>query len=76
MQETRRHFEVLLRLGAEVAGSPVAEQLAQHVRQYLQVRSASLCRNAAYKLRGQLGRAASIVLRAARATIQQDVAPL
>ena len=38
MQESRRQFEVLLRMGAEVAGSPAAEQLAQQVRQYLHVR--------------------------------------
>ena len=38
MQEARRQFEVLLRMGASIAGSPAAEQLAQQVKQYLHVR--------------------------------------
>ena len=42
LQETRRHFEALLQLGAGVSGSPAAEQLAQLVRQYLQVRFAHI----------------------------------
>ncbi len=42
VQEMRRQFEVLLQLGAEAPGSPASEQLAQQVRQYLQVRPTSL----------------------------------
>jgi hypothetical protein len=42
VQEARRQFEVLLRMGAETAGSPAAEQLARLVRQYLHVRYCTL----------------------------------
>ena len=37
LQEAREHFSMLLEVGAAVAGSPAAEQLEQHVKQYLQV---------------------------------------